>query len=98
MLRYYKGIWRNNGSTEEKEVSYETAYYTLLGTWKDTDITRDMLTIQNYIECDYSYIRVDDPDSELKPMPGLRNLTPEGVVYDDAGKRVEQTGGTTPVG
>ena len=80
MLKYYK---KYKDSHEEKEITYDEALKTLLGTWRDTDLTRDMLTIQNWIECQYSWIRVDDPDSKVKPIPGLWNLYPDGAVYDE---------------
>ena len=80
MLKYYK---RYKDEEEEREISYDEALRTLLGTWRDTDLTHDMLTIQNNIECQYSWIRVDDPDNRLKPIPGLWNLYPDGAVYDE---------------
>ena len=80
MMRYYK---RMKDETEEFEITYDEALRTLLGTWRDSDLTRDMLTIQNNIVCMYSFIRVDDPDSKLKPMPGLWNIAPDGVEYDE---------------
>lgn len=87
MLRYYK---RFKGEETEQEITREDALRTLLGTYRDNDMTRDMLTVQNYIETQWSFIRVDDPESELKPMPGLWNLLPDGVEYDpDTGMRKE---------
>ena len=80
MLKYYK---RMKDETDENEITYDEALRTMLGTWRDTDLTRDMLTIQNYIECMYSFIRVDDPENELKPMPGLWNIVPDGIKYDE---------------
>ena len=80
MLKYYK---RMKDSDAWKEITYDEALHTLLGTWRDTDLTRDMLTIQNMIECMFSWIKVDDPDSTLKPMPGLFNRYPEDAVYDE---------------
>lgn len=80
MLKYYK---RYKGQSEEQEISYDEALKTMLGTWRDSDLTRDMLTIQNYIECMCSYIRVDDPNSKLKPMPGRFNIAPMGIEYDE---------------
>ena len=80
MLKYYK---RMKYEKEEKEISYDEALRTLLGTWRDNDMTRDMLTIQNYIMCMFSFVRVDDPDNKLKPAPGLWNLVPDGIQYDE---------------
>lgn len=86
MLRYYK---RYNGENSEQEISYEQALDTVLGTFEDDDATRDMLTVQNYIVCMVSTIRVDDPDNPLKPMPGLWNQLPEGVEYDSHFMRIK---------
>ena len=87
MLRYYK---RFKGEDTEKEITREDALRTLLGTYRDNDMTRDMLTVQNYIETRFSFIRVDDPENPLKPMPGLWNILPDGVEYDeDTGMRKE---------
>lgn len=80
MLRYYKKF---KGDAAEKEITRLEAFETLLGTYRNNDMTRDMLDVQNYIETRYSYIRVDDPDNPLKPMPGLWNLLPDGVEYDE---------------
>ena len=87
MLRYYK---RFKDEEFEREVTYEEALSTLLKTYMDNDMTRDLLAVQNYIETRYSYIRVDDPENPLKPMPGLWNLLPEDAEYDpDTGMRKE---------
>jgi len=80
MLKYYK---RMKDSKEEHEITYDEALQTLLGSWLDTDMTGDMLTIQNYIICSYSCIRVVDPDDPLVPIPGLFNLTPDDAEYDE---------------
>lgn len=80
MLKYYK---RMKDETEEHEITHDEALHTMLGTWRDSDLTRDMLTIQNYIECAYSFIRVDDPETTMKPIPGLWNIVPEGIEYDE---------------
>ena len=45
---------------EWEEVSYEEALRTVLGTYKDNDEVRSMLTIGNYIHCMYSDIQVFD--------------------------------------
>lgn len=80
MMKYYK---RMKDSDEWSEVSHDDALRTLLGTWRDTDLTRDMLTIPNMIECMCSWIKVKDPDSTMTPMPGLFNLYPDGAEYDE---------------
>lgn len=80
MLKYYK---RMKDEDKEQEITYDEALRTLLGTWRDSDLTRDMLTIQNYIECRCSWIRVDDPSTTMKPIPGLWNLAPADIQYDE---------------
>lgn len=85
MLKYYR---RYKDQYTEEEVTKEEALTTLLSTYRDNDMTRDMLTVQNYIECRFAFIRVDDPDSTLKPMPGLWGLLPDGADYDDEGNRL----------
>ena len=85
MLRYYR---RYKDQYAEEEVTKEEALTTLLSTYKDNDMTRDMLTIQNYIECRFAFIRVDDPEIAMKPMPGLWNLLPENNRYDRNGNRL----------
>lgn len=85
MLKYYR---RYNGDQIESEVTKEEALTTLLSTYRDNDMTRDMLTVQNYIKCRFAFIRVDDPDAKTKPMPGLWNLLPEDACYDDNGNRL----------
>lgn len=73
-----------------KEVSYDKALDVVLGTYKDCDITRDMLTIANNIDCRYSVVQVVDDDGTAL-MSGLYNFTPNGVEYDDNGNRKEKT-------
>lgn len=43
---------------EWKEVTYEEALDTLLTSYKDNDITRYMLSVENEIPCMFSYIKV----------------------------------------
>lgn len=71
-------IYRKKFKTEEewKEVSYEDALWTVLGAYKDTPVVRSMLTIGNYIPCQYSDIRVLTDDGKTA-MPGLWCVIPE---------------------
>ena len=71
------------------EIDYEKALSIVLGTYKDCDITRDMLTIANNIDCRYSVIHIED-DEGMALMAGLYNFTPNGIVYDDEGKRINK--------
>lgn len=71
-------IYRKKFKTEDewKEVSYEVALDTILGTYKDTPEVRSMLTIGNYIPCRYADIRVLTDDG-MTAMPGLMCLIPD---------------------
>lgn len=77
-------------SGEQQEISYDRALDILLTTWKDTEMTRDMLTIPNNIQCRYSYVVVKDDSTQIPKcaMPGLINLVPMGAEYDENGKRI----------
>lgn len=76
---------------EKKEISYDQALEIMLGTWKDTEMTRDMLSIVNRIECRYSTIEAEDPAEGKQTRAlkaGLCNMLPNGVEYDDNGNRI----------
>ena len=76
---------------EKKEISYEKALDIMLGTWKDTEMTRDMLSIVNRIECRFSHIEVEEPTKYGQNkvlMAGLVNMIPMGAEYDDKGNRI----------
>ena len=72
---------------ERKEISPEKAHDILLTTWKDTEMTRDMLTIPNSIICRFSRVDVESDDGMVS-MPGLFNLIPDGAEYDEKGNRI----------
>lgn len=74
-MKYVKRSLENG---DEKEITYEDALDVLLGTFKDNEMTRSMLTIPNRIYCRYSEIDVYD-GSGLVPMAGLYNLVPDDV-------------------
>ena len=86
-LKYFK---RYHGEEERKEISYNEALDTLLTTWKDTQMTRDMLSIPNNIHCRFSTVYVEDHSSAMPMvlMSGLLNMLPDGVEYDDNGNRI----------
>lgn len=89
MLKYFKKM---HDESERKEITYEEALHTMLGTWNDNDMTRDMLSIPNTIQCMFSRIDVEDwTDSgdHIVLMAGLYNLLPSGIEYDDNGNRVK---------
>ena len=86
-LRYYKKM-KYNGRL--REVSYKEALNSVLGTFRDNDMSRDMLTIPNSIDCRYAWIYVKDystnPPKVL--MAGLWNQLPAFVEYDDDGNHI----------
>ena len=77
MLKYYmcrRGV--------KKEISYEQALHILLGTFKDCDMTRDLLTVVNRIQCMYSTVEVEkitEDGMHMVLMAGLANELPRGV-------------------
>ena len=75
---------------ERKEISFRQAHEILLTTYRDNEMTLDMLTIPNRIECRFSRVDVVDNTTDIPrvPMAGLCNLLPMGVEYDDNGNRV----------
>ena len=84
-----------HGENKWEEITRDEAYQTLLTTWKDSDMTRDMLTIVNRIECRYSTVEVvyKREDGVVKTLiPGLRNLLPMGVEYGDDCNRIKKGG------
>ena len=88
MLRYYKKF--KGDDTPRVEISYDKALNTLLGTYRDNDMTRDMLTIPNNIECRYSWVYVEE---EIKHrtmvlMSGLVNMLPEDIEYGEDGNHI----------
>ena len=90
-LKYYK---RMADDTNRKEITYEEALNTLLTTYRDNDMTRDMLTIPNEIPCRFSFVYVEnDPEhGTMVTMPGLkcRTMQPMDIEYDDDGNRLNK--------
>lgn len=86
MLKYFRNVDGNR-----QEISYDEALNILLGTWKDNDMTRDMLTIPNRIQCMFSYVDVEDHkggNEIMVLMAGCYNILPPDVTYDDNGMHV----------
>lgn len=90
-MKYYKRY----GTDAKHEISYDEALSTLLGTYKNNDMTRDMLTLPNTILCRLSTVYVEDEASEyarygqtLVNIAGLYNELPMGVEYDENGNRI----------
>ena len=90
-LRFYKQF---HGELARPEISYEEALGTLLTTYKDNDMTRDLLTVPNNIQCRFSTIYVEEYDTEHPNYPpvvymaGCFNNLPDHR-YDDDGRRIE---------
>lgn len=87
-LKYYK---RYHTGGERLEISYEQALNTLLNSYKDNDMTRDMLTIPNNIMCQFSWVYVEevtDTGMTMVLMSWLQNELPMGVEYDEEGNRI----------
>ena len=88
-LKYYK---QNVDSDEKREITYEEALNTLLTTYRDNDMTRDMLTLANEIPCRFStvYVKEINEYGTMVPMAGLRSLLPMDAEYDDDGNRLNK--------
>ena len=86
-LKYFK---RYHGEEGRHEITYEEALETLLTTWRDNQMTRDMLTTPNNIQCRFSTVYVEDHSGPIPfvLMSGLYNMTPDGIEYDDNGNRI----------
>lgn len=90
MLKYYKYPRPYNPDTRE-EITKNEALRILLGTFKDCDMTHDLLTVVNRIECMYSTVeveKVDENGRHMVLMAGLANELPRDVEYDDNGNRI----------
>ena len=88
-MKYFKQTKGVN--TTKVEISHDEALNVLLGSFRDNDMTRDMLTIPNRIECRYSTVYVEQPTEygiNIVLMAGLCNDIPDGVEYDDNGNRI----------
>lgn len=86
MLKYYRTIDGNR-----QEITYDEALNILLGTWKDNDMTRDMLTIPNRIQCMFSCVDVEyyqDDKNIMVLMAGMYNMLPMNVAYDEDGNHL----------
>lgn len=91
MLKFFKRYY--DKVSDMVEITKEEAKATLLTTYRDNDMTDDMLTIPNVIQCRCSEVVVKDVDETgRRParvlMPGLYNVLPMNNVYDDNGMRI----------
>lgn len=80
-MKYYR-------VTEESrnEIPYSKALDIMLGSWKDNDMTRDMLSIPNKIRCQFSVIEVEDDNGRIGDD---WNNIPNDVAYNIDGNRME---------
>ncbi len=90
-MKYYK-IYGDSKDGNEVEVSYEDALRSVLGTYRDNDMSRDMLTITNRIRCKFCEVVVEDETKRvggvrMALMPGYYNALPAQYRYDDEGNR-----------
>ena len=86
-MKYYKKF----ANEERFEIDYDTALETLLTTYRNNDMTRDMLTIPNNIQCRFSTVYVEDDSNPKMPMvlmAGLFNQLPMDTEYDEDGNRI----------
>ncbi len=54
------------GSDEWKEISYDDALHTLLGSYKDNDEVRSLLNGNNMIPCAFSFIEAIDDNATAR--------------------------------
>ena len=82
-MQYFKEY---NGVSEKVRISRSDALRSLLTTYRDNDMTRDMLTIPNRILTKFCTIHVKSDDGMIA-IPGMYNLLPDDAEYDEGGKR-----------
>lgn len=75
-----------NGDSNWETISYDEALKTVLTTFDDCDLVRDMLTVPNWITCRLAVIGVKVDGRVL--MPGLAFAVPDGCEYDEKGNRL----------
>lgn len=73
---------------ERREITYDKALDIALGSYRDNDMTRDMLNRPNRIMCRFSEITVISDDG-MTILAGLYNQLPMDVEYDEDGNRVK---------
>ena len=89
MLKYFR---QDKLDHSRNEITYEEALHIMLGTWKDNDMTRDMLTIPNRIQCMFSQIDVEDHlggHNIMVLMAGMYNMLPMNIDYDEDGNHLK---------
>ena len=79
-----------HGENTREKITYMEALKTLLGTYRDTDLTHDFLTVPNRIPCTFStvYVTRIDGGKRIVPLAGMEFCVPDGNWYDDDGNRI----------
>ena len=79
----YTMVWyeEKTGIWARREIPYEKALDIVLGSWRDTDLVRDMLLRPNRIKCMFSYIEVSKDGMVLQP--GLYDQINEDYNYNE---------------
>ena len=84
-------LYAFDDSSYKKELSYDEALNAMLSSYKDCDMTKDMLTLPNNIRLNFGFwlgvSEYIDEHSHTCLMAGLWNMLPNGVAYDDEGNR-----------
>lgn len=75
----------NRETAERRLATYEEALRIALGSYRDNDMTRDMLKLPNHIQCAFSTILVREEDDDFDEPLGIYGQLPEGVEYDEDG-------------
>ena len=81
-MKYFRQYYND---TEKKEIGYEEALNLVLGSYKDNDMTRDMLTIPNRINLMFGSTLTVENDDGMVLAAGLYNQIPNEFGYDDEG-------------
>ena len=87
----YERKWYENGTWHSEVISKDRALDIALGTYRDNDMTRDMLLIPNRIKCIYSIIIVSLSDGNgnmITADPKGYNIINPNHYYDESGNRL----------
>lgn len=82
-MKYFK---TNKETYERTEITRDEALDIVLGSWKNNQMTFDMLSRPNRIDCMYSIIETQSDDGMVL-MAGLWNQILDDVEYDENGNR-----------
>ena len=90
-MKYYKHYYESPRK-DPVEVSCEEALRTVLGVYRDCDMSRDMLTVTNRIRTKFCDVLVEDETKAVNGkclvlMAGYYNALPMQYRYDEDGNR-----------